>query len=200
MVPRALSSISTGLTLVNTPSSASRQASTLSTIKSPERPKDAVKAINDVVTQTNGATNSKKTDLIWRAVLADHTKQLKPKDQLQCVPLALNASVDEAAIEAIFAPLRRKLEKDIFYRTLRRVNPIAEHVLSFGKAFDVAMGSGGPLAAGLVWGSIRILLAVRHLYAPVDTARPKQMLYEKLSPVTGLGSHHVSGSKGARSS
>ncbi|CAN9097052.1 unnamed protein product [Alternaria alternata] len=160
MVPRTLSPIGTGLTLVNTPSFASTQASTLSTAKCSEKRTDTVKAVNDVVGQANKATAPREADNIWLAVIDGHLKQLKPKDRAICAPPAPTASVNEVVIAEIFEPLRKKHENDKFYRTLKRINPIAEHVLSFGKAIDVAVGSGGSLSAGLIWGGIRILLAV----------------------------------------
>ncbi|RYN36471.1 hypothetical protein AA0119_g12327 [Alternaria tenuissima] len=159
MTLQALSSIGTGLTLVNTPS-ASTQASTKSTPILRRRRTDTAKVVNDIVRVTNRGTAPRETNSIWLAVIDGHLERLKPGDRAQCAPIALNASVDELAIAAIFEPLRKKYEKDRFYRTLKRVYPIAEHVLSFGKAIDVAVGSGGSLSAGLIWGGIRILLAV----------------------------------------
>lgn len=173
MVSRAVSSASTGLTLVNPASAASNQASTLVTNLGKKRT-DSVKAVNDVIGQANTAIAPSEMDPIWKAIIEGHLKQLKPKDRQQCAAIKVNASVNEAAIAAIFEPLRKKHEKDAFYRMLKRVNPIAEHVLSFGKAVDVAVGSGGSLAAGLIWGGIRILLAVRHLCTPVDYTRPNK--------------------------
>jgi hypothetical protein len=177
MVPRTLSPIGTGLTLVNTPSFASTQASTLSTAKCSEKRTNTVKAVNDVVGQANKATAPRETDNIWLAVIDGHLKQLKPKDRAICAPPAPTASVNEVVIAEIFEPLRKKHENDKFYRTLKRINPIAEHVLSFGKAIDVAVGSGGSLSAGLIWG-IRILLAVRHLHRPVVYVRPEKARFQ----------------------
>jgi hypothetical protein len=171
MTLQALSSIGTGLTLVNTPS-ASTQASTKSTPTLRRRRTDTAKVVNDIVREANKGTAPRETNSIWLAVIDGHLERLKPEDRAQCAPIALNASVDELAIAAIFEPLRKKYEKDRFYRMLKRVHPIAEHVLSFGKAIDVAVGSGGSLSAGLIWGGIRILLAVRHLRRPVTHGRP----------------------------
>jgi len=42
-----------------------------------------------------------------------------------------------------------------------------EHIQSFGRAIDVAIGGGGSFGAGLVWGGISLLLMVSCCVPPL---------------------------------
>jgi hypothetical protein len=96
---------------------------------------------------------------IWGVVLKEHLAKLKPRDRSFCLEVRCNTSLDEAALEEIFKPLKKRYDEGIFRIMMRRIVPVLSHVLSFGKAVGVAVGQGGT-AAGLIWGGMRILLEV----------------------------------------
>jgi hypothetical protein len=157
---RRSSSTSTGITLVNTSSTANTPSSIVGNPY--KKLTSTAQAVNIILGKISGATSGTKSDEnseIWNATLKDQINKLKPKDRKFCGPIRLDATLDEKTLAQIFTPLSIRYDKGLFQRLVKRIGPIADHVLSFGKAVDIAVG-GGPLAAGLIWGGIRILLAV----------------------------------------
>jgi hypothetical protein len=111
--------------------------------------------------QSLGTSNASQTasSSIWDDALDRHLAKLKPADRKICRQLQTNFTFDQASFEAFFLPLQKKYEGNKFHRLMARAGPIATHILSFGRAMDVAVGQG-PLGAGLIWGGMRVLLEV----------------------------------------
>jgi hypothetical protein len=107
----------------------------------------------------NSSQNGSSTATAWEQVLEAHLAKLKPRDRQFCLQVRVSAALDQTALEELFKPLREKYDRTLFQRIMARVGPVLSHILSFGRAIDVAVGQG-PMAAGLLWGGIRILLEV----------------------------------------
>jgi hypothetical protein len=123
------------------------------------KPSALVEATNSAVTSAVATSSQTNMSNIWEQVIKDNLAKLSATDRQLCVALPCHAVIDRASLEAAFGPIRDKYQSGNFHKFLDKINPIFEHVLSFGRAIDVAVG-GGDLGAGLVWGGIRILLAV----------------------------------------
>lgn len=111
-------------------------------------------------TANNLGSKSNAPAIDWKNMLLKHLSKLKPCDRTNLLPVDDAVYLDEAALEAIFQPLEEKYNSGVFQRMLKNVSPALSHAQSFGKAFDVACGGGGPLAAGLIWGGIRLVMEV----------------------------------------
>lgn len=125
------------------------------------KPTEIAKITNSAfISATRPSNTTTHASEIWKEVLKDHLSKLSEADRKLCDPVPCHVKVDQRTLDGMFAKLRPKYEAGLFHRFLEKVNSITEHVLSFGRAVDVAVG-GGDLVAGLVWGGIRILLSVR---------------------------------------
>lgn len=123
-------------------------------------PNKVAKVTNAAITSAVGGFNgSKDMSNIWREVLKDYLAKLNDTDRRLCGPLPCHVKIDRRSLEDTFADIRPRYESGAFYKFLNKIQPINEHVQSFGRAIDVAVG-GGDLGAGLVWGGITILLSV----------------------------------------
>ncbi len=114
-----------------------------------------------LLTGANLTRNGSSTTDAWAQVLETHLAKLKPRDRQFCLRIRVRAALDQTALVELFKPLRQKYDQTLFRRLTARVSPVLSHILSFGRAIDVAVGQG-PLAAGLLWGGIRILLELRY--------------------------------------
>ncbi|KAG4438253.1 hypothetical protein IFR05_006281 [Cadophora sp. M221] len=112
-----------------------------------------------LLTSARLTPNASSNAGVWEQVLECHLAKLKPRDREFCLKVRVSALLDQAALENLFHPLRQKYDQTLFQRIMGRVGPVLQHILSFGRAVDVAVGQG-PMAAGLLWGGIRILLEV----------------------------------------
>jgi hypothetical protein len=139
---------------------ATQTTRTRTTATPPVKSSPVVQVTNAAITNAVGKTSTSTTmSNIWTEVLNDHLAKLSNSDRQLCVPIPCHAVIDDRSLKAAFTPIRHKYESGNFHKFLDKVNLILEHVLSFGRAIDVAVG-GGDLGAGLIWGGIRILLAV----------------------------------------
>lgn len=122
-----------------------------------------VARITNAVVKAAAGTSENRTGMspIWQKVLQDHIAKLRDTDRALCAPLPCCVKVDQDSLAKTFKELRLKYESGSFHRFLDKIRPVAEHVLSFGRAIDIAVG-GGDFGAGFIWGGIRILLAVSH--------------------------------------
>ncbi|KAH7310955.1 hypothetical protein BKA65DRAFT_543012 [Rhexocercosporidium sp. MPI-PUGE-AT-0058] len=103
--------------------------------------------------------NASSNTGVWEQVVESHLAKLKPRDREFCLQVRISNALDKTTLESLFHPLRQKYDQAVFQRIMARVGPVLQHILSFGRAVDVAVGQG-PMAAGLLWGGIRILLEV----------------------------------------
>ncbi|KKZ61380.1 hypothetical protein EMCG_03986 [[Emmonsia] crescens] len=157
---RGATSLSTGSTLVGTPSvtpSTNRISQAIRNRKA--KPTAIADATNLLVTNVKPAVGVPIVSDVWEKALKSHLATLKPKDRAFCLEVQANSTFDQAAMEQIFDPLQKKYESAIFHRIMERVGPICTHIISFGRAVDVAVGQG-PMAAGFIWGGMRLLLDV----------------------------------------
>jgi hypothetical protein len=159
-MPEQASAFSTSSTLVASDlTNSQKNPASVSILRGESRPSGVTKATNLLVTHTVSTQGSSTTADIWGVVLKEHLAKLKPRDRSFCLEVRCNTSLDEAALEEIFKPLKKRYDESIFRIMMRRIVPVLSQVLSFGKAVDAAVGQGG-IAAGLIWGGMRILLEV----------------------------------------
>jgi hypothetical protein len=159
-MPEQASTFSTSSTLVVSDlTNSQKNPASVSILGGESRPSGVIKATNLLVTHTVSTQGSSTAADIWGVVLKEHLAKLKPRDRSFCLEVRCNTSLDEAALEEIFKPLKKRYDEGIFRIMMRRIVPVLSHVLSFGKAVGVAVGQGGT-AAGLIWGGMRILLEV----------------------------------------
>lgn len=71
----------------------------------------------------------------------------------------MTSDFDQAGLKKMFQPLESRYHGNKFHMIMERVGKISSHILSFGKAIDVAVGQS-TLATGLIWGGMRLLLEV----------------------------------------
>ncbi|RDW85285.1 hypothetical protein BP6252_02875 [Coleophoma cylindrospora] len=116
-------------------------------------------AINRLFVKAKPAQDPSTAVSIWEDVLRDHLARLKPSDRRLCLEVQCYTTITPASLEDTFDQLRKKYDKGLFQRLLCRIGPVTTQILSFAKALDVIAGHG-PMAAGLIWGAMRILLEV----------------------------------------
>ncbi|OAX81827.1 hypothetical protein ACJ72_03830 [Emergomyces africanus] len=157
---RGRTSLSTGSTLIGTPSvtpSTNRFSQVVQNRKA--KPTAIADATNLLVTNAQPTQGLPVVGNVWEEALKNHLAKLKPKDRAFCLQVQSNSTFDQEAMKRIFNPLQNKYESAIFHRIIERVGPICTHIMSFGRAVDVAVGQG-PMAAGFIWGGMRLLLDV----------------------------------------
>ncbi|OJD10865.1 hypothetical protein AJ78_08235, partial [Emergomyces pasteurianus Ep9510] len=158
--PRGRTSLSTGTTLVGTPSVTPTTNILSQAVRNRKaKPTAIAEATNLLVTNAQPAQGLPVVGNVWEEALKSHLAKLKPKDRAFCLQVQSNSTFDQAGMERLFDPLQKKYESAIFHHIIERVGPICAHILSFGRAVDVAVGQA-PMAAGLIWGGIRLLLDV----------------------------------------
>jgi hypothetical protein len=149
-----------GSALVGTSSGDSQDQSTSTTvIKRKVKPSSTINATSLLVAKASQTKNNSNTVNIWEEVLKEHLQKLNVRDRGFCLHVRCNATLDQDTLGALFEPLRAKYDKCLFQRLLERISPVLSHIRSFGMAIDAVVGHGS-IAAGFIWGGIRILLEV----------------------------------------
>lgn len=134
------------------------------------KPTKVAEASNVIIEATSSVSlqnGNTGMSTIWQEVLGDNLEKLSTKDKAYCSPLSCNTTITVQSLESVFEPLRKKYEKDAFYKFLERINPILEQVQSFGRASNVAVG-GGDTGAGILWGGMKALLLVRRTHCQCE--------------------------------
>lgn len=99
------------------------------------------------------------SDDLWERAVQTFLDRMKPEDTLWLNSVANRRAFTSTEIVAYFEPLLREYAAHPVQRFLARVDPIVSHIQSFSGAID-SFANAGPLGAGIIWGSIRLVFIV----------------------------------------